>query len=153
MLTGKIKICQVIVLNQGEEKTNKEGAIEKHAGSTAACAGKAQLTVPSEPTEPFLGSSACINHVLLEYSLKLHSIFFYYHPTVNKVGEAYSKLTCDQFFLLKFPIFNTFSLILLPLPLDEVQLWHQRPWSCKVQCKPSLCSPGVKFQSQWCQDF
>lgn len=64
-------------LKSGRGENQEEGAIEKHAGTTAACAGKVQLAVPSELTEHLLGSSACINHVLLVYSLKLHNIFFY----------------------------------------------------------------------------
>lgn len=80
-------------------ENQEEGAIKKHTGSTAACSGKVQLAIPSEPTEPLLGSSACINHVLLVETLKLNSIFFLYYPTVNKVGQAYCKHIHDQFFL------------------------------------------------------
>lgn len=92
-------------LKSGWGENQEEGAIKEHTGSTTACSGKVQLVIPSEPIEPLLGSSVCINHVLLVQGLKLHSIFFLYHPTVNEVGQAYSKQIHDQFFLLKFPIF------------------------------------------------
>lgn len=53
-------------LKSGRGENQEEGAIKKHAGSTAARSGGVQMALPSEPTEPLLGSSVCINHALLE---------------------------------------------------------------------------------------
>lgn len=152
----KIKICQVMVSNQGNKQSERQQAIQQQSGGTAARSVKSSCPSPRNSHWASAGLSClCPSGTPGKKCKSAKHILFL--PPKHKWVSLLQTYLLSIFLDWSFLCFNRFNLIPLSLPLAQKASVSSKAlkFQSLVQVKwdPSLCSPGIKSQFHWCQDF